>query len=160
MKKDSETTPAGREILPIKPSSVTIDFVTHTRKYMIVDIDPTLTLQDFNDHPNIWRLVQRDSKKALAADYVVELRSSEWTAFAKVNSVDDGGAVYLYDIHATSRPRRTVGLFSDAQYRIDLVGTRYAVFKVGNPTPHGGVTFETVKQAEQFINQQYGRKVA
>ena len=57
---------AFREVLLIRASSVTIDFTTHTRKFVIVELDPALTLQDFNDHPNIWRLVMQDRNKALA----------------------------------------------------------------------------------------------
>ena len=56
--------PAFREVLPIAPRAVTIDFITHSRKYVIVELDPNLTLQDFNGTPGIWRLVMQDRNKA------------------------------------------------------------------------------------------------
>jgi len=43
-----------------------------------------------------------------------------------------------------------------------MVGSRYAVFSKSGDTlnPHGGKTFENVKAAEQFLQQQYPVKVA
>ena len=76
--------PAFREILPISPRSVTVDLITHTRKYVIVELDPNLTLQDFNDSRTSGGWSQ-DRNKALAANDVVELRGDVWTAVAKVN---------------------------------------------------------------------------
>ena len=126
-KVEAAVTPEHREILPIKPIAVTIDFITHSRKFVIVEVDPTLTLQDFNDRPNIWRLVQQDRNKAVAANDVIELRASDWTAFAKVNCIATD-EVHLYDIHRATRPPRTVALYEDTKYRIGMVGSRYAVF--------------------------------
>lgn len=151
--------PAFREILPISPRSVTVDLITHTRKYVIVELDPNLTLQDFNDSPNIWRLVQA-CNKALAPNDVVELRGDVWTAVAKVNSIESD-ACHLYDIHKASRPQRTVDLFEDQSFRIGRIGTRYAVYSKtnGNLNPHGGSTFENVEAAKQFLLSQYSKRV-
>jgi hypothetical protein len=147
---------AEREILPISPRSLKVDFITQTRRYLIVELDPALVLQDFNDHADkIWRQIQR-SNTPLGINDVIELRSAEWTATAKVNSLD-GDAVFLYDVHRASRPARTVGLFEDDDYAIRQVGVRFGVFrkKTGDVNPLGGLTYSTVAEAKQFLFSQY-----
>src|SRR5262249_20970954 len=84
----------SHDVLSIRPASVTIDFKMHTRKYLNVELDPAVTLQDFNDRPDLWRLCQQNPNKALSPNDVVEFRAAEWTAFARVNSID-AGAVHL-----------------------------------------------------------------
>jgi hypothetical protein len=155
----TKTETSEREVLPLKLSAVTVDNITHTRKYVIVEVG-ALSLQDFNDRPDVWRLIQQDRNKALGPNDAVELRASDWTAFAYVNSIDTD-AVHLYDIRKASRPQRTAALFEDNTFRIGMVGSRYAVFhkKHGDPNPYGGKTFETVKQAEGFIKEQYPVKM-
>ena len=163
MAKQVETTPvapAFREVLPIAPRAVTVDFISHTRKFLIVELDPALTLQDLNDHPEIWRLVLQDRNKAPAPNDEIELRGADWTCFAKVNSIDTD-SVHLYDVRRASRPQRTVELFEDFSYRIARVGARFAVYSKtnGNLNPHGGWTFETIEQAKAFSLSQYTKRV-
>jgi hypothetical protein len=154
-----ETPPAPsaeREILPISPRSLKVDFTTQTRRYLIVELDPALVLQDLNDHADtIWRLVQR-GRTPVGPHDVIEFRAVDWTATAKVSSID-GDAVFLYDIHRASRPARTVGLYEDDNFAIRQVGVRFGVFKknTGNVSPHGGLTYATVAEAKQFLFSEY-----
>lgn len=137
-----------------------VDQITHTRKYLICELDPAIALQDLNDRPDLWRLVLQDRAKAPAPNDHIELRSADWTAFAVVSEID-AGKVYLYDIRRASRPKRTVALYEDDQYRVEMRGARYAVYRKrdNSPNPFGGMTYETVDQARAFIRQQYPVKL-
>src|SRR5262245_45211066 len=102
MATKAEVVPAERDVKPIKPDAVTIDLKSHTRKWVIVDLDPGITLQDLNDRPNIWQQVQGDRQgRALAPNDVVELRGDGWTATGMVNCID-ANAVHLYGIERKS----------------------------------------------------------
>lgn len=155
-KETPPATSAEREILPISPRSLKVDLTTQTRRYLIVELDPALVLQDLNDHADsLWRLVQRGQTPVGPHD-VIEFRAADWTATAKVSSID-GDAVYLYDVHRASKPARTVGLYEDDDYAIRQVGVRFGVFrkKHDNVNPHGGLTYATVAEAKQFLFSQY-----
>jgi hypothetical protein len=159
--------PTGlRELKPIKPCDVTIQIKLADHKLVSVNLRDDFSFQDLNDHPEIWTLVQQTSPGGatcapLRPNDKLELRAREWTAYATVNAIEKD-KVILFDIRKVSRPKRTVELPHDDDYRIEQVGSRYAVFsnKNNNPNPHGGQTFETVGQAKAFMDSQYGRKVA
>jgi hypothetical protein len=52
--KETDETPQrtsdAREILPISPRSLRVDFVTQSRRHFICELDPAIVLQDLNDH--------------------------------------------------------------------------------------------------------------
>jgi hypothetical protein len=159
--------PTGlRELKPIKPSDVTIQIKLSDHKLVSVDLRDDFSFQDLNDHPEIWALVQQASPGGakcapLGPNDKLELRARDWTAYATVNALEND-KVILYDIRKVSRPKRTVDLGEDDNYRIGHVGNRYAVFSKtnGNPNAHGGQTFETVEGAKAFLRSQYPQKVA
>jgi len=160
-KSETASTTPEREILPIAPRSVTIDQITFSRKYAIVALESSITLDDCGNKPELFRLVQQDRNKALAPNDHVELRGDGWTAFAYVNEID-AGKVFLYGIRKVDRPKRTAALFEDDKFKIEMRGSVYAVYRKGSNDrlPYGGKTFSTVDQARRFIAEQYPTKAA
>jgi hypothetical protein len=157
------TTPTEREVLPIAPRSVTIDQKTFSRKYVIVTLDPAIVPQHITDNPSLWRLVQRDQNKALAANDYVEMRGAGYTIFCTVNEIDADGQVFFYNVKNIARPSRTAELYDDGSYKIAAVGSHYCVHRKrdGLPAqPFGGKIFQTIDQARAFIREQYSTKVA
>jgi hypothetical protein len=89
-RNEVKTESTVREVLPISPRSVTIDLITHSRRYVIVQLDPAITLDDIGNKPELWRLVQQDRNKALGPNDLLEIRGEGWICEARVNEIDSG----------------------------------------------------------------------
>jgi hypothetical protein len=163
MAKPQQTapTPEHREILPISPRSVQLDYATHTRRYWVVTLDPSITLDDIGNRPELWRLCLQDKNKSPGPNDHIEMRAQDWTAFAIVNETAAGKA-YLYDIRKASRPSRSTALFEDDRFKVEMRGAEYGVFRKGSndPLPYGGKLFATAEQARRFVAEQYPVRVA
>src|SRR5262245_19046725 len=164
--KKAETTaptpaPEVREVLPISPRSVQLDYATHTRRYWVVTLDPSSTLDDIGNKPELWRLCQADKNHCLGPNDCLEIRGQGWIAEAKVNEIDLG-KVYLFDLRKATRPSRITALFEDERFKLEMRGSEYGVFRKGanDPLPYGGKLFATVDQARRFVAEQYPSRVA
>jgi len=107
-----------RKIPVIEPKAGIVNYAGFTHKSVVFTAPADLTLQDLNDHPEIWSAVQRDrSGLALSEWDEVEVRAKDWIATSRVNWADSGKVV-LFDIKRASKPVRDVALYRDENFEV------------------------------------------
>ena len=145
------TSAAPREVPIIKPRDISVQEAGFHYKTMVVNLPESLTFQDLNDHPEIWKLVQAaGSGKALCEFDKLELRAFEWTAYAAVNHADNERVV-LYDIRKASKPRREVALYSDNTYDVRWSHDGYGFFRTADNIRMGNATYQTPEAAKAAL---------
>jgi hypothetical protein len=155
-----ETASAAPHAAPIiKPSAVTWNVEGFVWRECLVRLPQGLTLQDFNDSPTLWRVVQGDATKALRPlDRIRAVAfNGDWMVEAFVSDADRD-QVILAGIRKIDTPKRSVPLFEDDTYRVAWNGAGYAVFRKHDNLVMGGQTFTVPEQAKQHLLSLYPTK--
>ena len=126
-----------------------------------VRLPANAVLQDLNDMPEMWKNIQGNATKALRKWDRVRCVSYDESWFADaVVSHADRTKVILCDIRKVSMPKRDVGLYEDAMYRCEWLGTGYGVTRKSDGVRMGNQTWQNPEAARAFLLSQYPAKVA
>src|SRR5262245_13538316 len=83
------TAVATRELLPLKSTSLVVNRRDFANKSCILHLeDSSVTLQDLQDNPTLFRVIQRSRDKALSEVDSLELRWHDQIAFTQVDYAD------------------------------------------------------------------------
>lgn len=147
---------AEREAPAMKPDALAWNSEGFAWRDAFVRLPQGLTLQDLNDAPTIWRLVQGNPNTALRQWDRIRAASFEedWFVDATV-SFADRNQVILCGIRKTEMPARSVPLFEDETYKVGWAGTGYAVLRKSDGVNMGGQTFTTPDQAKHYLLSLY-----
>src|SRR5262245_38897773 len=116
-KAEAVTTPAVRELLPLKSTSLVVNARNFANKSVILHMEDGYTLQDLQDNPNLFRIIQKSRDKSLNEGDSVELRWHEQIAFTQVDYAD-GDQVYLLKPQVFKRRERSSTPWENSLYRV------------------------------------------
>ena len=152
---------AQREAPVIKPAMVRLQDAGGVYKTVVVNLPDGFLLQDLNDHPEIWKLVQTSrSGIALCEDDKVEMRAAGWTAFAKVN-YSDHERVVLYGIKKDDKPKRELSFPSNETYEVRRATDGYTYFRKRDGERMSVASYERAEAAwSACMREQYPARVA
>lgn len=152
---------ASRKVPEIKAKAVTWNNEGFAWREALVRLPEGMTLQDLNDHPEVWRQVQEsnlasfrrfDKVRAVAWD-------ESWIAEAVVNHADRG-QVILAGIRKIDFPRREIALFEDNTYKVEWLGSGYGITRKSDGVMMGNQTWPTPEGAKAGLLSLYHSRVA
>lgn len=120
------------------------------------------TLQDLNDAPGSWRLLQDNASTALRKFDMVRMVSYDeaWFVDATVSTAERGMVIFC-GIKKTSMPERSVALYQDEKYCVEWAGSGYGVFRKADGVMMHGQTYDNAGTAKQALLALYPvKKVA
>src|SRR5262245_47366749 len=95
----------SRELLPIKPTAVTVNAKHHLNKEVVIDMDDSLTFQDLLNDPKLFRLDHKDRARSLCDDDRVTLRWHGQRVHTSVDYADPDQALLFKAPVLTRRER-------------------------------------------------------
>src|SRR5215510_16396200 len=105
MAKPEVITPALKERLPLKSTSLVVNRRDFANKSVIIHMDDSYTLQDIQDDRTLLRVIQKSRDKALNEGDSVELRWHDQIASTQVDYAEGDNATTLWqDANFEVRP--------------------------------------------------------
>src|SRR5262245_57174554 len=145
-----ETVPTPvREQLALKSTSLTVNRRDFVNKYCIIHMDDSVTLQDIQDNPTLFRVIQKSRDKALSEGDSVELRWPDQIAFSQVDYAD-GDEVYLLKPQVFKRRERNRTPWQNATYQVRAINGQWSYFRKSDGvrmTTHSWPDWQAAMQA-------------
>jgi hypothetical protein len=130
-KPETVTTPAVRETLPLKSTSLVVNARNFANKACIVNLDDSTTLDDVINTPSLWRVIQRSRDKALNEGDSVELRWHEQVAFTQVDYTD-GDNVYFLKPQIFRRRERDRTPWRNQTYEVRMIDGAWSYYRISD----------------------------
>ena len=128
-KKSEEKTPE-KNVLPIPPSNVEVDWAGQCRKSVFVRLPDYLSLNDLGNEPKIWKSIQGIPEKALKVhDVVYAVAHDEaWAIEASVRGAGPS-TVRLTKPRKIELDGHAETFWEDENYLIKWAGTGYGIWR-------------------------------
>jgi len=148
-KPETAPTPTAREQLPLKSTSLIVNQRNFANKQVIVHMDDSITLQDLQDSPTLWRVIQKSRDKALSEGDSVELRWADQIVFTQVDHAD-GEEVYFLKPQVFKRRERNRTPWQNQTYEVRAINGQWSYFRKQDGvrmTTHSWPTWEAAMNA-------------
>ena len=151
-----------RVVPTIKPRALQWNYEGFCFRHGFVRLPEGFTLQDLNDEPEAWKLLQDNASTALRKFDQVRMVSYDeaWFVDATVSHAERGQVIFC-GIKKTSMPDRSPALYQDETYCVEWAGSGYGIFRKADGVMMHGQTYDNAGAAKQALLSMYPvKKVA